>query len=85
MNKEIEQMQAARLDWEPTPECAFLFRSLFRNKQVQLRLNDFPDEPLCTVIVGGVETDLEDFPKTWTLPKHRERGAIQNPDISVAG
>jgi hypothetical protein len=85
MRKEIERIQAARLDWEPTPENAFLFQSLFRNRLVHLRLNDFPDEPLCTVILEGQETDLEEFPKSWTLPKHRERKNIHNQDISVAG
>jgi hypothetical protein len=85
MKKEIEQMQAAKLDWEQTPENAFLFRSLFRNGFVHLRLNDFPDEPLCTVIFEGQETDLEEFPKSWTLPKHREQKNIQNQNISAAG
>jgi hypothetical protein len=37
-----------------------------------------PDEPLCTVL-------LEDFPRDWTLPKHREKKNIQNQNISATG
>ncbi|MFA7340794.1 MAG: hypothetical protein WC028_28670 [Candidatus Obscuribacterales bacterium] len=72
MNKLVDQLQVARVNWEATSESAFLFRTLFANTQVKLRLNDFPEEPLCTIIVDDVETDIDDFPKTWTLPKHRE-------------
>ena len=85
MKTEIEQMQAARLDWEQTPQSAYLFSSVFKNRIVFLRLNDFPDEPLCTVVLGDQEIDLEDLPKSWTLPKHREKKNIQNQNISAAG
>ena len=85
MKTEIEQMQAARLDWEQTPQSAYLFSSVFKSRLVYLRLNDFPDEPLCTVVLEDQEIDLEDFPKNWTLPKHREKKNIQNQNISAAG
>jgi hypothetical protein len=33
-----------------------------------LRMNDFPDEPLLTVTVGGESLDVEDAPPTWKVP-----------------
>ena len=53
-------------------ESPYLFHSSFHDKIVKLRLNDFPEEPLCTVIIDGIETDLDDFPKNSTMPRHRE-------------
>jgi hypothetical protein len=30
-------------------------------------MNDFPDEPLWTLIVDGVEHHFDDTPKIWTI------------------
>jgi hypothetical protein len=38
MKKEIEQMQAAMLDWEQTPQSAYLFSSVIKSRIVFLRL-----------------------------------------------
>jgi hypothetical protein len=32
-------------------------------------MNDFPDEPLLTVSVGGESLDVEDIPPTWQLAR----------------
>ena len=69
----IEQLQQARVDWQPTKNSPYTFEALFCGKQVLLRLNDFPEEPLCTVIFDNHEQDLDDFPKSWTLPRHRQK------------
>jgi hypothetical protein len=71
MTSLLHQLQQSRVDWETTRESPYIFQAVFREKVVLLRLNDFPEEPLCTVIIGATETDLQDFPKTWTLPRHR--------------
>jgi hypothetical protein len=73
MTNLLDQLQQSRVDWEPTKESPYLFQAVFQGKVVRLRLNDFPEEPLCTAIIDGVETDLHDFPKTWTLPRHRRK------------
>ncbi len=64
-------LKQSKVDWQKTAESPYLFRAVFQGKTVNLRLNDFPDEPLCTVIIDGKETNLDDFPKSWTLPRHR--------------
>jgi hypothetical protein len=71
MNTFIEQLQQAKVDWQSTKDDPYMFLGAFQDQVVRLRLNDFPDEPLCTVIAGGEETDIHEFPKTWTLPRHR--------------
>jgi hypothetical protein len=67
----LNQLQQARVDWQKTSESPYAFQAMFQGKVVRLRLNHFPEEPLCTVILDGIETDLHEFPKSWTLPRHR--------------
>jgi hypothetical protein len=38
-------------------------------KKWRLRMNDFPEEPLFTLIVGEQTIDFDDRPPTWTLPR----------------
>jgi hypothetical protein len=71
MNCFLEKLQQGKVDWQATNESPYTFEGVFQGEVVRLRLNDFPEEPLCTVIAGGTETDLHEFPKSWTLPRHR--------------
>ncbi len=73
MTSILEQLTKSRIDWEKTSENEYIFRATFRAKEVLLRLNDFPDQPLCTAIIDDQETYLEEFPKSWTLPRHRSK------------
>jgi hypothetical protein len=71
MTSVLEQLQNAKMDWQTTSESPYIFQAVFEGKTIRLRLNDFPDEPLCTVFIEGTETDLHEFPTFWTLPRHR--------------
>ena len=66
----LEQLQRATIDWKQSPE-PYVFEAELNGEKVLLRLNDFPDEPLCRVIINGSETNLEDMATGWTLPEHR--------------
>ena len=52
-------------------ESDYVFSAVIDGEELKLRLNDFPEEPLCTLIWEGNEQDLDDLGKHWTLPKHR--------------
>jgi hypothetical protein len=67
----VEQLQHVAIDWQGTSESPYMFLAIVQETVVRLRLNDFPDEPLCTLIVEGAEIDLIEFPECWTLPRHR--------------
>ena len=73
MSNFLEKLQLSKVDWETSKDSPYIFEAVSEGKMVRLRLNDFPDEPLCTVIVDGAEANLDDFPKTWTLPRHRTK------------
>ena len=66
----LEQLQRATIEWKPSAQ-PYVFEADFNGQKVLLRLNDFPEEPLCTIILDGAETNLDDLAKGWTLPKHR--------------
>jgi predicted metal-dependent HD superfamily phosphohydrolase len=73
----IEKLRATTVDWDPSNDSRYIFQTNFENMLVQLRLNDFPAEPLCTVIIGPQEvelTDLTEFPPGWKLPPPDMRG-----------
>ena len=69
----IGQLCRSRVDWQVTTECKYIFQAVFQGELVKLRLNDFPEEPFCTVMHDGQEINIEPFPEIWTLPKHREK------------
>ena len=64
----LEQLCQAHIRWEVTHESKYIFFTNFNGKMVRLRLNDFPDEPLCTVIINNQEIDVEPVPDNWSLP-----------------
>jgi hypothetical protein len=73
MTNTLDRLLHTNIEWQPSQGSKYLFQYVFENRIVWLRLNDFPQEPLCTVILDGIEEDLSDFPKLWTLPRHRDR------------
>jgi hypothetical protein len=73
----LEQLLQAQIGWEATNESKYVFCTTFRGKIVRLRLNDFPDEPICTVIINNQEIDVEHVPDNWSLPSHREEGELE--------
>lgn len=74
----IERLRRNTVDWRRTAESRYTFQAVFEGELVKMRLNDFPAEPICTVIHGGQEIDIEPFPETWTLPGNREQCGDQS-------
>jgi hypothetical protein len=64
-------MSSAEIAWQKVESESFLYYTVFGGVFMKLRLNDFPAEPVCTLILNGSEHDLEDLPRGWTLPMHR--------------
>lgn len=62
----FKEIVDAEIHWEEL--SGPYFQARFRDKAVKLRLNDFPDEILWTLIVDGEELDLEETPARWSLP-----------------
>ncbi len=55
--------------WERTSEGEFHYRARIEGTTLTIRVNDFPAEPLYTLLADGkVVEDLEDWPLTWVRP-----------------
>lgn len=47
----------------------YRYRTEIDGAELRLQMNDFPDEPLCTLIIGSDSFDLEEMPNGWRLIK----------------
>lgn len=68
---DIHELLLRQVAWQKTDGNQFVFVVDIDGQQVHLRLNDFPEEPLCTVMWAGGQIDLNEFGANWTLPRHR--------------
>ena len=58
---------AERIDWKKTSDTEYPYQTMFEGRELLLRLNDFPDEPLYTLIADGEEAaDYEDWSPFWS-------------------
>jgi hypothetical protein len=55
-----------RISWQETGDAEFPYRTIFEGDKLQIRVNDFPDKPLYTLIINGMEeADYEDWSPSW--------------------
>ena len=66
---DIKKFLNQKIDWQKSKKSDYLFIANIDGCLLKLRLNDFPEEPLCTLIWESGQQDLEDLGKNWTLPK----------------
>jgi hypothetical protein len=64
-----EERQTTHIAWQGTGDGEFPYRAQVRGRTLTIRVNDFPAEPLYTLLVDGQEVeDLEDWPAAWVRP-----------------
>lgn len=55
--------------WEHTGDGEFPYRAQVEGQSFIIRINDFPDEPLYTLIIDDEEFEnIEDWPAPWVRP-----------------
>ncbi len=65
----MEARTSRAVTWEETDSAEYPLRTLLDGHETRLRINDFPDEPLFSVIVAGQSVgELEDWPPAWRKP-----------------
>ncbi len=57
-----------KIDWQEVNGEDYNFIGFAGKEEVRLRLNDFPDEVLCTIYWSGGQYDIDDIGKYWILP-----------------
>jgi hypothetical protein len=64
-----ETLHAMPLVWEHTGDGEVPYRATIGERVLTVRVNDFPAEPLYTLLVDGHEVEhLEDWPEAWQKP-----------------
>jgi hypothetical protein len=64
-----EKHRSTATVWEATGDGELPYRAEIGGRTFTLRVNDFPAEPLYTLLVDGHEVeDLEDWPSAWVRP-----------------
>ena len=64
----IDEIVNAEIAWQKSPHREHWFTAEFKGESYQLRLNNFPEEPVCTLISKDGEQDLELFGEKWKIP-----------------
>jgi hypothetical protein len=67
--KQNQNLTETALVWKHTGTAEFPYTAEVRGRRFTIRINDFPAEPMYTLISDGVELqDLEDWPPAWVMP-----------------
>ncbi|OJZ06257.1 hypothetical protein [Sphingobacterium sp. 40-24] len=65
-----EELISSTIFWKKHPDIDYYYYNEEYDKLILLRMNNFPEEPLYTLINGLDITDLEDKPTGWNLERH---------------
>lgn len=65
---EVKKLLSQRLEWKPIPGTKRDYSSdKYSKDECSLRMNDFPDEPLWTLIYKGESIDFDETPRRWKI------------------
>lgn len=69
MSTKVTDYLAEKLVWRKTADPKHPYETNFDGEICIIRVNDFPDEHLYTLIVNGVEVaDFDDWSTLWKRP-----------------
>lgn len=69
----VEAIVGLPIVWKHTGDAEFPYTAEVSGRCFTIRINDFPAEPLYTLLVDGNElADLEDWPSAWEMPSPPE-------------
>ena len=69
MDIDLARLVTLPLIFSATGDGELPFATRFDDRTITIRINDFPAEPLYSVLVDGEAiADLDDWPAPWTKP-----------------
>lgn len=69
MTTNAQNYLAEKVVWKRGTEPNYPYEVECEGERLVIRLNDFPDEPLYTLLVNDVElAHFDDWPKPWARP-----------------
>jgi hypothetical protein len=74
-----------KINWKRTTDPRHPFTARFEGEKCVIRLNDFPDEHLYTLVVDGEEVmDFDDWSEHWNRPAKEKALSRTAPNKSLA-
>ena len=72
--RKIKNYLAEKIDWQRTENPDYPFTAEFKGEKCVIRLNDFPEEHLYTLVVNGKEVaDFDDWSAAWSRSAKEEK------------
>ena len=69
MSTKIENYLEEKVAWKPGVDPIYPYEAELHREKLVIRLNDFPDESLYTLIVNKEEVaSFDDWPEQWDRP-----------------
>lgn len=69
MSTKAQNYLEEKIIWKSTTDPLYPYRADFAGEQCLLRINDFPEDHLYTLIVNEREViTFDDWPQHWTRP-----------------
>jgi len=55
------------INWNKTTDPLYPYTAIYKDRNLKLRLNDFPEEPMYTLFVDGETIEsFDEWPSIWT-------------------
>jgi hypothetical protein len=68
-NAASQRRHSTAIAWKRSGDGEFPYRAVIDGNTLVIRVNDFPAEPLYTLLINDEEVeDLEDWPSAWLRP-----------------
>lgn len=69
---DLGAMLAMRITWQDSSDLDLPWSCEYNGVRLEIRLNDFPDEPLYSLIADSEDLgSFNDWPESWTRPSRR--------------
>lgn len=66
MTTKVREYLEEEIVWEENADAEYPYTADFNGERGVIRLNDFPDENLYTLIIDDAEiADFDDWPESW--------------------
>lgn len=69
MSTKVQNYLEEKVAWRRSPHPSYPYEAEFDREKLVIRLNDFPDENLYTLLVDDEEVvSFDDWPERWARP-----------------
>lgn len=68
----FEKLLKKKIIWKEKKVGGVEFFAIVEGENYELKMNDFPDEPLYTLKYRGMKSNFDDVPENWVIPEFKD-------------